>query len=437
MGIFQKSLFLFFSVLTAIAIQIPAMANLNLEKYVDRLLRFDFNSRYYQNEFYGSFEAVGETKAIAHLPLFFTEFDGTFIDYGKICIDFDSGQCTLSEKSSDLIKYSYKRSRGRSYPDEYLKNYNFFDIFKGQRIVKRPERGYDPLIKITSSLRFVNGKLQISIVSDYLGIRQKYKLVVNYEKNLSEKIYKFKANSPDEKYQISLRIHSKKLKRIKKNMGGVVQIVENMSYGTGFYISKYGHLITNHHVLKNNEDCYKFTSCSIKLRHDLPTGASISYEADAELLIHDSVLDIVLLKVNIPRSFRPFYTYLRISQEPVSSIYTMGYPSNKRIDYRFQKHITFLRKKIGLAATIDFSFSIGHVVGADVNTPSIVTTALGHKGTSGSPVFNFRDNKVIGIVTYIRSDKYRESDLPGIGHPILMVPIDYFLDRYNLRSSFI
>jgi len=140
--------------------------------------------------------------------------------------------------------------------------------------------------------------------------------------------------------------------------------------GSGFFVSREGHIITNHHVI---DEC-NTTKVSFK-----------GNQIDARILAVDKTNDIAILKTNIkPNSIFP------VSNEDVSlleDVVVAGYPLGKKVSSAIKTH-----KGVVTA-----------LAGAGDNFSNFQTDATINAGNSGGPIMNQKGNIVgIAVATWVQ-----------------------------------
>lgn len=150
----------------------------------------------------------------------------------------------------------------------------------------------------------------------------------------------------------------------------IVKSTDGDSYGTGFVISPYGHIITNEHVIhggKSFQICQRYTSEDPEV---------ICYSDQLKLLAADSNSDLALLQLQEPTNSYDS-NYLVFGDSNASKIgeriSILGYPYDDAIT---------LKVSTGLITKSAHDY--------------ILTDAQVSGGNSGSPVLNSK-NEVIGI----------------------------------------
>jgi len=135
------------------------------------------------------------------------------------------------------------------------------------------------------------------------------------------------------------------------------------SSGTGFYVSKLGHIISNHHVIEG---------CNVvKLTFN---GKEIS----ADVLAVDKMNDLAILKANITPS--KVYSLAAEDASLLEDIIIAGYPLGKRVS----------------AAIKTSKGSITALAGYGDNYSEFQTDAALNQGNSGGPIMDQKGN-VVGV----------------------------------------
>ena len=167
--------------------------------------------------------------------------------------------------------------------------------------------------------------------------------------------------------------------------------------GSGFFVSRDGHIITNHHVI----DGCNNTKVSFK-----------GNQLDAKILAVDKMNDIAILKTNIkPNSIFP------ISNEDVSlleDVVVAGYPLGKQVSSAIKTH-----KGVVTA-----------LAGAGDNYSNFQTDATINAGNSGGPIMNQKGNIVgIAVQTWV------EEGVQGIHFGIKSSTLKTFASSNNLTFA--
>lgn len=140
------------------------------------------------------------------------------------------------------------------------------------------------------------------------------------------------------------------------------------SLGTA-WVSEYGYVITNHHVVDNKK--------KVRLiKHD-------GEELEAVVFLRDHANDIALLKVNDTTKLPPGLPISKISAEQGSTVFTIGYP-----------HPDILGKSPKLNTGV-----ISGLTGLQDDPRTYQISVPVQSGNSGGPLFN-KTGEVIGVVTY-------------------------------------
>ena len=165
-----------------------------------------------------------------------------------------------------------------------------------------------------------------------------------------------KKEPKQEKFKPKKKVETKKKKP--KNS----EIVAASS-GTGFYVSKLGHIISNYHVI---EDCN-----IVKLTFN---GKEIS----ADVLAVDKMNDLAILKANVTPS--KVYSIAAEDASLLEDIIIAGYPLGKRVS----------------AAIKTSKGSITALAGYGDNYSEFQTDAALNQGNSGGPIMDQKGN-VVGV----------------------------------------
>jgi S1-C subfamily serine protease len=169
------------------------------------------------------------------------------------------------------------------------------------------------------------------------------------------------------------------------------------SSGTGFIVSKQGHIITNNHVVD---------SCNtMKVAFN-------GNEVDAKTLAVDKMNDIAILKANIkPESIFP------VSNDDVSlleDVVVAGYPLGKRVSSAIKTH-----KGVVTA-----------LAGAGDNYSNFQTDASINQGNSGGPIMNQKGNIVgIAVATWV------QEGVQGVHFGIKSSTLKTFANSNSLKFS--
>lgn len=165
--------------------------------------------------------------------------------------------------------------------------------------------------------------------------------------------------------------------------------------GSGFFVSKDGHIITNHHVV----DGCKTTKVNFR-----------GSEIEAKVLSIDKVNDIAILKTNInPNNIFP------VSNEDVSlleDVVVAGYPKGKKISSAIKTH-----KGVVTA-----------LAGAGDNYSNFQTDATINAGNSGGPIVNQKGN-IVGIAVAT----WAEEGVQGIHFGIKSSTLKTFASSNSLK----
>ena len=207
---------------------------------------------------------------------------------------------------------------------------------------------------------------------------------------------KYFRNWPSNLYTYNSSINKPKKKQKPKSTPDDNKIVPAGS-GSGFFVSKDGHIITNHHVI---DDC---NTTNVHFNGN---------QLDTQILAADKMNDIAILKTNIkPNSIFP------VSNEDVSlleDIVVAGYPLGKKVSSAIKTH-----KGVVTA-----------LAGAGDNFSNFQTDASINAGNSGGPIMNQKGNIVgIAVATWV------EDGVQGVHFGIKSSTLKTFATSNNLAFT--
>lgn len=184
---------------------------------------------------------------------------------------------------------------------------------------------------------------------------------------------------------------------------GVVLVSSPSGLGSGFFISEQGHLITNFHVIENE----------IRLAVTVfrRVGAEFRREKfeEVEIVATNSFLDLALLKVTLPKEYKPVIVYLARGDDlrDGDTVFAIGNP-------------------LGLERSVSQGI-VSRVNRAESGLVYIQTTTQINPGNSGGPLFNGR-GEVVGVTNM------KVSGGEGLGFAI---PTRYVVDFLRNREAFV
>lgn len=151
--------------------------------------------------------------------------------------------------------------------------------------------------------------------------------------------------------------------------------------GTGFFISGTGHILTNHHVISSQPDCFQNLVCDLNIMQTGRDGRRSTRTLPVEILAKDTTFDFVLLKANLPPGTK--VKYLPLANDEIGpDLVTLGYPGDQ----------TDLEQE-GTVNRLTYSF--GKLMG--FHSKAMVTSAYIYSGASGSPILNAESLSLVGI----------------------------------------
>jgi serine protease Do len=198
-----------------------------------------------------------------------------------------------------------------------------------------------------------------------------------------------------ENFEIEKGIITKKPKKKKPKISLDDNKVVPAGSGSGFFVSRNGHIITNHHVI----DGCNTTKVSFK-----------GNQLEAKTLAVDKMNDIAILKTNIKPD-----NIFSISNEDVSlleDVVVAGYPLGKKVSSAIKTH-----KGVVTA-----------LAGAGDNYSNFQTDATINAGNSGGPIMNQKGNIVgIAVATWV------EKDVQGVHFGIKSSTLKTFANANSLK----
>jgi S1-C subfamily serine protease len=194
------------------------------------------------------------------------------------------------------------------------------------------------------------------------------------------------------------------------------EVIE-VSSGTGFFVSRSGHIVTNAHVIKN-----------CKNNNDIQFRNRNTSDGVAQLMAIDEEMDLALLKTGVRPNRIATIRWMHSAIRKDENVFLIGYPEAKDItsDYTIKTaNIKALEGPFGENKWLQF-------------------TDAARQGNSGGPLLDFSGN-VVGVVTaktkimrlnHIanRQEVIEESDI-AITSNELKKFLDKYYIYYNLNES--
>lgn len=171
------------------------------------------------------------------------------------------------------------------------------------------------------------------------------------------------------------------------------------SYATGFFVNKNGTILTNKHVVYNNDTGKEYSTIEIRL-----ASSNNWQHVEIEKISENS--DLALIK-----SDEQEVSYFKFERKVKNgeSIYTIGNPNGFGLSYTS-----------GIVSS-----SVKNVIYNENNIKAIQTSFVINEGNSGGPVFN-KNGKVIGIISFRLKDK-QGNVIQGISFALPYETIKTFL----------
>ena len=167
------------------------------------------------------------------------------------------------------------------------------------------------------------------------------------------------------------------------------------SSGTGFFVSKQGHMITNHHVI---------SGCNyVKAIYE-------GIEYNSEILASDKINDLAIIKSNIVP--KKTYSVSNIDAKLLEPVIIAGYPLGKKISQ-------------SIKAT---SGTVTSLSGLGDNYAEFQTDAALNSGNSGGPIIDNKGN-VVGVAV----SKWQEQGVESFNFGIKSSILKIFANANNLE----
>ncbi len=144
-----------------------------------------------------------------------------------------------------------------------------------------------------------------------------------------------------------------------------------VSSGTGFFVSRTGHVVTNAHVV-----------AKCKNRNDIKLRNQDSNVSPAELVAIDEKIDLALLSTNVRPNRIASVRWMHTEIQKDEDVFLIGYPQAKSVDSPY----------VVKTATIKA------LQGPDGENKWLQFTDAALQGNSGGPLLDYSGN-VVGVVT--------------------------------------
>jgi len=167
------------------------------------------------------------------------------------------------------------------------------------------------------------------------------------------------------------------------------------SSGTGFFVSKQGHLITNDHVVNGCDP--------VKIIHE-------GKDYEAEILVVDKMNDLAIIKANIIPKI--VYSISNEDARMTETVYIAGFPLGKTISSAIKAS----------KGTVTALAGIGN------NYAEFQTDAALNSGNSGGPIINEKGN-VVGVAV----SKWQEEGVEGFNFGVKSSVLRIFANANELK----
>ena len=166
------------------------------------------------------------------------------------------------------------------------------------------------------------------------------------------------------------------------NALGVVLLMGDAGYGSGVIISTKGYVLTNNHVIENNENL------EVILSYQYNLDGYEEYVHSIEIIKQDKVKDLALIKINNPRTaLRPINISRKVPAIG-SQVHAIGHPDLEVWTYT-TGYISQIREEYEWSYKDDFE----HMANVYQTQTPIA------EGNSGGPLLNNHGN-LVGINTF-------------------------------------
>ncbi|MFQ5913614.1 MAG: trypsin-like peptidase domain-containing protein [Nitrospinota bacterium] len=198
------------------------------------------------------------------------------------------------------------------------------------------------------------------------------------------------------------------------------------STGTGFLIREDGYLLTNHHVIWNEEKKRPATQFTVEWDDSLnlpkKEAKLIAFKRQRSHIAFNFGIDIALLKIPAERPYKTFplspLSHVRLGDQ----VMTMGFPS-RGMDVSTLS--TFVTSGVVTRFNRDFRG----------RTEGILTTAPITGGNSGGPALSLATGGAIGLNTWGFSEKTILRENPDLVAYKGVVPIDFAIREFPLATQ--
>ena len=321
--------------------------------------------------------------------------------YNKIFEDYKDAMKSQDEVRKQTLNYIIVgiRSYEKKYSKEAKREINFTESRKDENIImilketarERLEMAVD-LIKIDSKDK--------EILKQVEGHKKSLDIIINYLPH--GEIQKFEIENID-KIQLIAPEHPTP-PGVNKNKSDNNKAAG--SFGTGFFVSNKGHIITNFHVVRNSNN--------IKFLYN-------DDEVDAKLIESDQQLDLALLKSKVKN--KNYIKFSNKSPQKAQNILVAGFPFGKAIS-------SDLKITGGI---------INSLKGGGNDTTRLQIDATVNPGNSGGPIVDKVNGSLVGVaVSKLNKDFTKEvfgAEGENTNYGIKASQVRDFLESNNINVS--
>ncbi len=274
---------------------------------------------------------------------------------------FDGEGKLIAVQRVDTSAWFLRPSMHTIGPGDLTVNSDIIQMYSKNRKLKRKTlKNFNATISLTSG----NYKGSISYIDKGILMTHKFEITLTAKCQGVDQVYAYLKKVKDDEKRIVEKPKKKepKKEKPKKQTPDDNKIVAAAS-GTGFFVSRSGHIISNHHVI---EGC-DATKLTFKGK-----------EVVADVLAVDKMNDLAILKANlIPNQV---YSVANEDAALLEDIIIAGYPLGKKVS----------------AAIKTSKGSVTALAGYGDNYSEFQTDAALNQGNSGGPIMNQKGN-VIGV----------------------------------------
>lgn len=317
-----------------------------------------------------------------------------------VCINQDLSPCTLKITYKDLMAPAFQMASGKVIPTT-IPNLPDVEVSINTKILTTDfEKN---MVKLTTEAFGKSVEFQIFAMNPMSSQHLNFPII---EKDLSNRLDVTEVTA-------ELKELATSVVQIKKSSDKNNLLHDQAGAGTGFFLSKDGIVLTNHHVISMYPDCIAKQFCKIDLEQVLPDNSRIAITGiNAYVLAYSIQNDFALLKIKVPESikFNPLKLYFGSIE---NDLFTFGFPGDRK-----------LPNDGGTKLTYSFGCPVG-LYGLGVMSSVYISG-----GASGSPILNMKNREVIGLLSNGAGSSLNGMGDPGIFRPIGLLEAQFSISQY-------